>query len=98
MSETTILDARAEAVLRTWKAEHPRVADATVSHVDGAVYRIETLGAVYRAEVLDGATRVAFALADPADVSIDLAPPILRRLVGEPEAVPVPTLGLDPAV
>jgi hypothetical protein len=88
MSEPAILDARAEAVLRTWQTEHPRVLDVTVSHVDGAVYRIETPGATFKAEVMDGGTRILFTWSDPASLDVPLGPAVLRRLVGPPEPAP----------
>lgn len=96
--ETEVLDtARAEAVERTWRAEHPRVVDVTVAHVEGNVYRVDTPGAAFKAEILDGGLRVTFTAADPAALDVALGQPLLRRLLGPPEAIPVaPLLGLDP--
>jgi len=98
MSETETLDARADVIRLTFRAEHPKAVDAVVVHVDGATYKVTTEGACFRADLLDGGVNVAFTLADPADVSVNLAPSVLRRLVGPPEVAPVPVLGLDPAI
>jgi len=97
MSETEILTPagdRAEAIRRTFMVEHPKATDTVVTMVEGMTYRIETGGAVFRADLLDGGTRVTFTLADPGDVHVDLAPPSMRRLVGPSEPVVEP----DPAL